>query len=1088
VVVESQVVPAVLTVLRVDVDATHVEQARALLDEAEGTVAQPETVVDPGAGRVTLLVAFHLAGDAAVAAVRLAGTLTDATGTHLALSTGEIEVTATGHHGPARDRVDDLAALAGHGHVLLTASTAVMVSHALPPGLELVDLGVVALAPQRGERTYELRPTAADLDAPHDDAGASNLGWAHRAAARLIVGRHGPMSRLEGAWTGALGGDHRVVVLSGDPGIGKTTLAAELALRVHAGAGTVLYGRWDEEGLAPYQAIREALGTYAAACPRRLLRQDVAAHADELARLLPDVGARIGGVRPPLADDPDAERLRLFDAVRDWLGAIARRRPVLLVLDDLQWAERSSLLLLRHLLDSPPDGHVLIVVTLRDGEVEGMGPLHTLGSFEGSADVDRIDVPGLSSEDVTALVAHALGRPVGNGDEAEATRWLTDETAGNPLFVHEILRGLDLGDPAGALVRARLRLPERVHDVVRWRLARLTPETNDALVAASFVGEEFSLDVLAATLDGRVLDLRHQLDDAVRAGVVRDADDGHRLAFAHAVVRRALQDDVAPDRAAHLHRRIARALAEGPTDVVSAPEVAHHYLQAADADTADLAVRWGRAAADQARRETAFEGAVWFLTRVVDVHDSFGSVRMSPDRARQLACELRLDLAEAHDRAGEFIARDRRHLEAADLARDLDRTELFTRAALGFGGRLPAAPPPNATARRLLDEALLRLAPTDSRARALTLARLAHVLHADAPHAERKVIADEAEAMARRLDAPVVLASVLVSRVLALDGPDDVDEHLDIGAEVIRIGQQTGDPDLVLQGARARIHPLFVVGAHDAARDLADTFAQLAGTVRHPDHLRIATMWQTMWAVLEGRFSEAEAQADQLRVRLDVAGHSQVITIHFAQTFVARWLQGNLAGARPVVDAGRHLNPSSLTWWSLDAWIEAGSGDTEAARSLLADHAVDELSTVDASYLWLLAIVGVAVTAATVGDSRWAQAAHDMLAPYSGRNCVLGYAAYLGAADHHLGALDAVLGRGDDAVEHLEAALERHRVIGARPWVALSAAWLANTLVERDGRGDADRAAALRTDAAQLARALGVAALPPSHPKLADQQ
>ena len=84
--------------------------------------------------------------------------------------------------------------------------------------------------------------------------------------------------------------------------------------------------------------------------------------------------------------------------------------------------------------------------------------------------------------------------------------------------------------------------------------------------------------------------------------------------------------------------------------------------------------------------------------------------------------------------------------------------------------------------------------------------------------------------------------------MLALDGPDDVDDHLDIGSEVIAIGQQTGDPDLVLQGARARIHPLFVVGAHDAARDLAGTFTQLAGTVRHPDHLRIATMWRTMWA------------------------------------------------------------------------------------------------------------------------------------------------------------------------------------------------------------------------------------------------
>jgi hypothetical protein len=1075
-------VPDVLTVLRVDVDARHMATARAIVEAAEGTAGEIEVVAHAETAAATLVAAFHLAGDAATAALRLAGALTGTPAPRLALSTGDVSPGPEGPRGPARDRADRLAGHGDDGRVLLTASTAVMVSPALPPGVELVDLGVVALGHRSDERTYELRLTAGG-GTFEDDRRASNLGWAHRAAARAVVGRRDPLVRLEQAWAEACDGGHRLVVVTGDPGIGKTTLTAELALRAHAGGGSVLYGRWDEEGHAPYQALREALGTYAAACPRRVLRQDVVGHADELARLLPDIGARIGGVRPPLADDPDAERMRLFDALRDWIGAIARRRPLLVVLDDLQWAERSSLLLLRHLLDTPPEGPVLTVVTLRDGEVEGMGPLHTLGSFEGSASVDRIEVPGLDLDDVTELVVRALGRPLANDDEADAARWLTDETAGNPLFVHEILRGLDPADPARALTEARRHLPERVHDVVRWRLARLAPETNEALAAASFVGEEFSLDVLAATVGGREIDLRHRLDDAVRAGVVRDADGGHRLAFTHAVVRRALQDDVAPDRAADLHRRIARALARDAADGSSAPEIAYHYLRAADASTASVAITWGRNAADQARQETAFEAAVRFLTRVIEVHDRYGQQGASPDRARELACELRLELAEAHDRAGEFTARDRRHLEAADLARETDRTDLFTRAALGFGGRLPAAPPPNRTARRLLDEALSRLAPADSRARALTLARLAHVLHAEAPHAERKAIADEAEAIARRLDAPVVLASVLVSRVLALDGPDDVDDHLDIGSEVIAIGQQTGDPDLVLQGARARIHPLFVVGAHDAARDLADTFTQLAGNVRHPDHVRIATMWRTLWAAAEGRFDEAEAQADQLRVRLEVAGHSQVITIHFAQTFAPRWLQGTLAGMRPVVDAGLSLNPASFTWWALRTWIDSCAGNRDAAQASLDGRPTDDLAAADAGYLWLIATVGVAVSATTMGDRRWAGAAYDTLAPYSGRNAVLGYAAYLGAVDHHLGTLAAVLGRNDAAAEHLGAALERHRVIEARPWVALSAAWLANVLIERDAR-DADRAAALSAEARALADHLGVAVLPPPHPKL----
>jgi AAA ATPase domain len=1078
-------VPRHLTILRVDLDAAHAGPMRAAARELEGIAGEPEVVATPDRSAATLVVAFHLAADAVAAVEQLIDAVPSSAVPRAALATGELEVTQGRHEGPARERADALAAAAGEAGsiagtgeatVLVSASTAVMVTHALAPGRELV-----AVATSGDERAYLLRAPGPGPLAVDDDAAASNLGWAHRAAAHRVVGRPGPLARLEGAWAAALEGDHRVVVLSGDPGIGKTTLAAEQALRVHAGGGMVLYGRWDEEALAPYQAIREAMGSYAAACPRRLLQRDVEPHADDLARLLPDIGARIGGVRPPLADDPDAERMRLFDAVRHWLGAVARRRPVLLVLDDLQWAERSSLRLLRHIVDNPPDGPMLLVLTLRDGEVEGMGPLHALGSFEDSPEVDRVEVPGLDVTAVVELIAQVMGQPADEWDAGEAAQWLTEQTAGNPFLVQEILRGLDPGEPVAALLAARRRLPDRVHDVVRWRLARLDPETNETLAAASVVGERFSLDVLAATLGCGVIDLRHRLDDAARAGVVRDTDDGQGLAFAHTVVRRALQDEVPPERAAELHRRIARALSEGPGHRGSPAEIAHHHLQAADAETAEVAIRWARTAADQARRETAFEGAVWFLSRGVDVHDRFGD---PAGAGREVGCELRLDLADAHDRAGEFIARDRRHLEAADLARELDRTDLFTRAALGYGGRLPASPPNNPVARRLLDEALVRLSERDSRARALALARLAHVLHAVAPHDDRRAISDEAEAMARRLEAPVVVASVLVSRVLALDGPDDVDDHLEIGAEVIRIGEQTGDSDLVLQGARARIHPLFVVGAHDAARDLAARFTDLAGKVRHPDHLRLAAMWQIMWAALAGNFGEAERMADALRLRLEVAGHSQVAQIHFMETFVLRWMQGRLAETRPMVTALLAQMPESLTWWVLGAWAEAGAGDVDGALSRLADRSTADLLSVDAGYQWQTAVAGTALCASTVGDRRWAEVAHDLLAPYGGRNMVFGYVAYLGAVDHHLGTLASVLGRHDEAVIHLEAALERHRVIAARPWVALSAAWLANALIERDRRGDAARADTLLAEATDLAAALGLHALPPPHPKL----
>jgi hypothetical protein len=1075
------------------------------LDEAVaaagGAIFERTVDLAHGHAATTAVAAFHIAADAAAAAVRLAqtaprteGSRPDRRALRIALCTGEVDLTDDGYRGSAVDRTLRLAALPIDGTILVAASTAVMISHALPRGADLVDLGGLAVSEHRHERVHELRLPAARGDgAAPDDIGASNLGWARRAAAGLVVGRDGPVELLEGAWERALAGEDRLVVISGDPGIGKTTVAAELALRLHAAGALVLYGRWDEEALAPYQAIREALGTYAGASPKPVLRADLASHAEELARLLPDLGARIGGVRAALVDDPDAERRRLFDAVTHWLGAIASRHPVLLVLDDLQWAERSSLLLLRHVLDAPPEAPVLVVVTLRDGDVEGMGPMHTLGLFEAGDDVERLELSGLPRSAIERLVAQALGRPI-DEEESRVARWLADETAGNPLFVQEILRGLDVDDPGASLLAVRDRLPERLHDVVRWRLDRLDPQVGEALAAASFIGEEFGLDVLTAALDRPTIDVRRRLDDAVHAGLVREAAN-ERLAFAHAVVRRTLQEELPAGRTAGLHRRIADVLAERAGDGSSAAGIAHHYLSAADAyltardpsdtaqvtadaaATAALAVRWGRAAADQARRETAFEGAVWFLDRVVDVQD-----RANVDEV--LACELRLELAEAHDRAGEFTARDRRHLEAAERARALDRTDLFTRAALGYGGRLPAAAPPNPTARSLLEEALTRLAPSDSRSRALALARLAHVLTLAAPHAERQAESDAAVAMARRLDAPVVLASVLVSRSLALDGPDDVEEQLDLGAEVMAIGRQTGDPDLVLQGARARVQALFVIGRHSEAHILARELTTLAGEVRHPDHLRIASMWATMWAVIEGRFDEAQARADALRDELRAAGHSQAQLMSVAQTFVLRLLRGGVEAMRPMVEAIRRPELFSLNGWALLAWLEAGSGHLARAHDLLDEEDPAQLAFQDRGYLWRPTVIGAAAAASLTGHRGWASAAHEALRPYAGRNAVMGYASFLGAVDHHLGTLDAALGRDDAAAHELEAGLERHRAIGARPFVALSARWLANVLAERDASGDADRALLLQAESVALEEDLGLASLPPAHPKL----
>jgi tetratricopeptide (TPR) repeat protein len=1070
------------------------ELLRETVQDAGGDLMDTGGDADPPA---VLAAVFHVAGDAALTAVKLSRLLTESpqTAIRMALCTGEVTDDVAGGGTPALNRATELLRFAAPQQILATASTAVMASPALPVGAELVDRGIRVLGRQQPpERIYELHPGNAGVETRDraDDGGPSNLEWARRAARGPVLGREEPLEALAAAWKATLYGNRRTVLLAGEGGIGKTTVAAELALRLHAEGALVLYGRWDQRALAPYQAVREALGTYAAACPTERLRADLEGWGDEITRLLPDVGARVGGVRAPLMGDPDGERMRLFEAIEAWLTVLARRRPVLLVLDDLHWADGSSLLLVDHLRHSPGDAPLMIVATSRDDEnqgdanVLGFGPAPTQahssagggdGGSEGDGRVERIGLAGLGRTAVAHLVEQAIGRPLDDSDD-DLIEWLSGETAGNPLFVQEVLRSVSGSrDAAAALRTARREVPERLTDVVRWRLKQLPAQARLVLADAAVIGTTFDVELLSGATATPPVQLNAPLDHALRSGLLRHHSPGERYAFAHEVVQRALRDDLDADRAAGLHRRIAttlagRALAGGD---VSAAEVAYHHLRGADASTATAAIRWARNAAEATRRETAFEAAVSLLTRAVEVHDTlvtpFGTDGGS-DAYAAVSCELRLELAEALDRAGEFTARDQWHHEAAEKARAIERNDLFVRAALGYGGRLPAATPPIPVARQLLEEALERLPDEDSRHRALVLARLAQIRHFDSRYDQRRSRSDEAVAMARRLDAPVVVATVLMSRCLTLDGPTDYEEQLLVGSEITEIGEQTGDPDLVLMGLRARIPALLVLGRHDEACALADTFTQLANQVRHPDHLRIASMWQVLWMGLEGRYDEAEAVAEKLRRQLVASGHSQGKMIHFLQTFALRWLAGDLERSRAALD--NELQPIYHGWSAFEAmrmWLEAATRHRDRALELLPKRPPDEyVARIPHDYMWWPRMIALRVTVTDgTGDPAWAAPLYEALLPYNGRNVVIGYSGFFGAVDHHLGTLALTLERPDEAVTWLESGLAQHRTLGAEPYAAFTSRWLEHALRARGHPGDVERAAELHEESERLA-------------------
>ena len=927
----------------------------------------------------------------------------------------------------------------------------------------------------KAAQTVEAVPDASPAEAGggYDDAGASNLGWLDSAVSGNFVGRQKELGFLREAWSRAAAGHRVLALVGGEPGIGKTALAGELAQLVQADKGLVLYGRWDEHVLAPYQALREALADYARACPEGVLRQDLGDLAGEIARVCPEPAQRIGAsAAEPLAA-AEAERFRVFESLDTWIARMGARHPVLLVLDDLQWADLPAVLLLSHLMQARRSTPLLAVAMYRDIEPERGELSAVLHSLARDVDCRRLMLKGLDREAVTALLEAAVGRVFGERESLVAGE-LERDTAGNPFFLLEMARHLsDLGafDREGIqLGETPAEIPESVRDMVRWRLQRVSDGCAEVLEIASVIGERFDAALVASAAsreDAATVDL---LDEAARAGLIAEIDDEPDCwRFSHPLSRRVTAARLSRGRRARLHQRIGETLES--RFGVSPAELAHHFGAAASIGSAGEAVRYERLAGERALGEVAAEVAVRHLRKALQLLDRFGP------RDQALRCELLLDLAGAHDRAGEYASRDERFAEAADAARQLGNGELFLRAALGYGGILPATVSPDQRAEALLEEALERLGETDSAAKATVLARLAHWLHNARPHQARLELSDRSLAMARGTGDRRTLATALMHRGWALDGPDDVGDALAVASEILSIGAELRDPELRLEGLRIRVTAQFEEGEHAAATATALAMKELAEEVRHPEFMRLAAMWDVTLANLEGRFSDAKELADELGRSLARIGHSQAQIIPAAQAFPWWLLRGQSSAYSPMLEALSAYEPANIAWPAITAWCLAETGALDRAADLLHRTGPATAAGADKNYQWWAVIVGFSGAVDLVGDRKWAEILYDLAAPYSGHNATLGVATFLGAADHWLGVLAGVAGRFTEAAQHLEAALRRHQDMGSRPMTALTQQAYGRVLSMRGAAADIERARKLAASAMRTAEELGLAAI-----------
>ena len=888
------------------------------------------------------------------------------------------------------------------------------------------DLGMAPSADTRA-LLEELRSGQADRrPAPLPDALA-------RAEHGPLVGRRDALAALRATWRRASAGAATVVVVAGEAGSGKTRLLTELGRELHGAGATVLAGRCVEDGGVAFAPFTEALRPYAAAAA---LPDWVVA---ELARLLPELGAQ---AEAPEGRPQDA-RHRLFEAVAAAIGHAARGGPVLLVLEDLHWADPATVQMLAHVVRTVGWAPLLVAGSLREGDPHGLHAL--LSDLHRERRLERVDLAGLSEDDVSLLAGEWLEQPPSRELAAAVRR----RTGGNPLFVEELVRHLVESRAADLEAAATTEVPPGVHAVIGRRLARLPQDASRAIDVAAVAGEDFALAEIAAVSEARDDVVAEALEAAVAAGLIDEAAVAGRYRFAHALVRESVLAGLSATRRALLHRSLAGALDAQPG---RAGEVARHLLEARPLVDPATAARAALRAADEATRRLAYEDAAELLERAGEVE---GDAR--------LRTEVLLALGDARQRSGDAASADRCFVAAAAEARALGDNGLLARAALGAAGLTVTVGPVRGEVRTLLEEALAAVEP-DSPLRPRLLSRLAIESYYARPATLRERLSEEALGDGRRLGGRALLEA-LGARHVALWSPAHAEERLRIADELVAAARAQGDREGELQGVNWRVADLVELGDITTARAAIDDHERLAGELRLLGFAWYVPMWRAMLALMAGRLDEAQRFAEEGDRIGHAAGDRNAALLFLVQRLAVRYAADRLTDADVAeIEEAARRSPAGAAWRMWATAIALLRGDRERGRRRVLEEA-EALGSLPLDANWLYSATALGIQLAHLGEADAAAALYPRVLPYRHLAVTSGRAsACSGSVALSLGLLAATLGDDEAAVDHLEEAARRNDELGAEPFAAAARRALA-ALVD-----DADRAAALHREAAVAMR------------------
>jgi DNA-binding CsgD family transcriptional regulator/tetratricopeptide (TPR) repeat protein len=886
--------------------------------------------------------------------------------------------------------------------------------------------------------------------------------------AGALVGRQRELATLWAQFEEAGRGRPRVALIGGEPGIGKTRLLNALASRAAAAGALVLRGgASDAEGMPPYLPFLEALGAYIRATPPDIVRAQADRLAPILATILPELPRQLGDLPASYPLPPEQARLRLFEAVSEFLATIAARCPLLLILDDLHWADPASLDLLcfaarqQHAGTTPPQ--LLVLGAYREGEVAGHPAFERALNELNRLRVLSTVMPGpLAGAEVAALAASQLGTPL----DAAASRLLASQSEGNPFFAEELLRGWVEG---GAVARrgsvwslvapGAPPLPPGIAGAVRQRLNRLPAATVELLCTAAIIGRTFTIALLAEAAGQEPEAAEDRLRDAVRARLLRP-DGPETFAFSHDTIRECLYDEVTAIRRRRLHGVIGQALEAqtGAADPQRLAELAFHFARSGDRARG---ATYARRAAEQATRAYALEEAVIQYQAALDLLDAAdsgrGALLLGLGDAALLAGDAGQAIA-AFAEAQEWFTRTGATVEAARAAHGLGRASWQREA-------IPQAEVAFATARALLAE---RPVPETVAVLVDLGSLLALSLHRQD---EGLACVRQAVALAEQIGEPRSTATA--SRALGnlLVRANDLAAGIDLLERALALAEAADDPAEAAECCACLRMACFWNGEYRRGAAYCHREIAYARRCHMPSLLRHVYTFLAVFHIFRGEMEEAGHMLASAKTILEGLGSPEALAYYDWVAGSLHWVGGDYALAShqvgEAIAAFRRVNPNTVVWYlGMYAWLLAQEARREEAQACMEEMEA-LLATLPVGSMPAGQVLSwLGATALVLGDHERLTQIYRQLTAFRGR--VLDR-----SIDRLLGEIETLKGAFAAAAPSLAAAEELIRREGFAWELGTVLVARANLELARGGRGSAARARALLGEAQAAFRAFG---------------